>query len=334
MHFCDYLCNQNLTAIMTDKAKGYVLGAIAAATYGMNPLFALPLYADGMNPDSVLLFRYLLALPVIAVMIAARGQKFAVQPRLLMPLAAVGVLMAASSLTLFLSYNYMDAGVASTLLFVYPVMVAVIMSAMFRERLRTMTIVCIATALAGIALLYNGPDGATLSPVGTMFVILSALSYAIYIVAVNRQPLNRLATLTLTFYVLLAGVLLFVVRLCTATPLTLPGRWYLWGNLAALGLFPTAISLICTTRAIQCIGSTPTAILGALEPVTAVIIGVTVFGERLGGREVAGLILIVGAVTLVVGGDSVAHGLLRYRKMFPQLRQSRLLSFLRHRGRE
>lgn len=308
---------------MTDKVKGYTLGAIAAATYGMNPLFALPLYADGMNPDSVLLFRYLFAIPVIAVMIRARGRSFAVQPRMVPALAVTGLLMAFSSLALFLSYNYMDAGIASTVLFVYPIMVAVIMSALFRERLRPLTIGCIAAATAGIALLCKGPDGATLSPVGTLFVILSALSYAIYIVAVNRRPLKDTATLTLTFHVLLAGAMLFVARLCFAAQLTLPTKWYLWGNLAALALFPTAISLICTTRAIQFIGSTPTAILGALEPVTAVIIGVTVFGERLGGREIAGLLMIVGAVTLVVGGDSLSHGLLRYRKMFPRLRRRR-----------
>ena len=305
---------------MTDRTKGYILGAIAAATYGMNPLFALPLYADGMNPDSVLLFRYLLAIPVVAAMVAVRGQRFTVSRRLLAPLGVLGILMAFSSLALFLSYNYMDAGIASTLLFVYPVMVAVIMSAMFRERIKIMTILCIATALAGILLLYNGPDGATLSAVGTLLVILSALAYAIYIVAVNRPAMKQVATLTLTLYVLTAGVMLFVVRLCTATPLTLPTKWYLWGCLAALAIFPTAVSLLCTTRAIQYIGSTPTAILGALEPVTAVIIGVTVFGERLGGREIAGLILIVAAVTMVVAGDSVSQHLLRLRKMFPRLR--------------
>lgn len=305
---------------MTDRAKGYLLGAVAAATYGMNPLFALPLYADGMNPDSVLLFRYLLALPVVAAMVAARGQRFTVSRHLLAPLLALGVLMAFSSLTLFLSYNHMDAGIASTLLFVYPVMVAVIMAVLFRERIKIITALCIVTALAGILLLYNGPDGATLSGIGTLLVILSALSYALYIVAVNRPAMKQVATLTLTLYVLAAGTMLFAARLCTSTPLTLPTRWYLWGCLAALAIFPTAISLLCTTRAIQCIGSTPTAILGALEPVTAVIIGVTIFGERLGCREIAGLILIVGAVTMVVGGDSVSQQLLRLRKMFPRLK--------------
>lgn len=61
---------------MNVKAKGYILGAVAAATYGMNPLFALPLYKAGMNPDSVLFFRYLFAIPVLGMMIVARGEKF------------------------------------------------------------------------------------------------------------------------------------------------------------------------------------------------------------------------------------------------------------------
>ena len=103
---------------MNAKIKGYTLGAIAAATYGMNPLFALPLYSDGMDADSVLFFRYLFAIPILGIMIKARGRSFRLNRREILPLVALGLLVAASSLTLFLSYNYMDAGIASTILFV------------------------------------------------------------------------------------------------------------------------------------------------------------------------------------------------------------------------
>ena len=113
---------------MNAKIKGYTLGAIAAATYGMNPLFALPLYSDGMDADSVLFFRYLFAIPILGTMIKARGRSFRLNRGEILPLVVLGLLVAASSLTLFLSYNYMDAGIASTILFVYPIMVALIMS--------------------------------------------------------------------------------------------------------------------------------------------------------------------------------------------------------------
>lgn len=107
---------------MNTKLKGYVLGAVAAASYGMNPLFALPLYKEGMDPDSVLFFRYLLAIPLLGIMIKARGRDFRLKRKEIVPLIVMGLLVALSSLTLFLSYNYMDAGIASTLLFVYPVL--------------------------------------------------------------------------------------------------------------------------------------------------------------------------------------------------------------------
>lgn len=139
---------------MNVKAKGYILGAIAAASYGMNPLFALPLYKEGMDPDSVLFFRYLFAIPIMALMIKSRRRSFRLQRKEILPLIIMGIMVALSSLTLFLSYNYMEAGIASTLLFVYPIMVALIMSCVFKEEIKPLTIFCIFMALSGIGLLY------------------------------------------------------------------------------------------------------------------------------------------------------------------------------------
>ena len=144
---------------MNTKAKGYLLGAVAAATYGMNPLFALPLYKAGMDPDSVLFFRYLFAIPLLGIMLKARGRDFRLHRREIVPLVLLGLLVALSSLSLFLSYNYMDAGIASTLLFVYPIFVALIMAFGFREKLSPQTALCILLALAGIGLLFKGSNG-------------------------------------------------------------------------------------------------------------------------------------------------------------------------------
>lgn len=304
---------------MNTKTKGYILGTVAAATYGMNPLFALPLYNGGMNPESVLFFRYLMAIPILALMIHARGRSFRVNRREALTLIGMGLLVAVSSLTLFQSYNFMEAGIASTILFVYPIMVALIMSLIFKEKLSLQTGICLLMALGGIAMLYKGGDGTTLSLTGTILALLSALTYAIYIVGINQSTLKNTATLTVTFYVLVFGVSLFIIRLLTGVELTIPSKWYLWANLLALAIFPTAISFLCTTSAIQYIGSTPTAILGALEPVTAIIFGVTVFGERITPREAMGIALILIAVTFVIAGGSITLYMTRFRKMFPKL---------------
>lgn len=304
---------------MNAKAKGYILGSIAAASYGMNPLFALPLYKAGMDPDSVLFFRYLFAIPLLGIMIKARGRSFKIQRKETFPLIIMGLLVALSSLTLFLSYNYMAAGIASTLLFVYPIMVALIMAMVFKEKLALQTIVCMLLALGGIGLLYKSEDGSTLSLIGTLLVFASSLSYAIYIVGINQTSLKNVATLKVTFYVLLFGLSLFVARLLYSGVLNTPDQWYLWANLLALAVFPTAISFLCTTGAIQYIGSTSTAILGALEPVTAIFFGIAVFGESLTVRESFGLVMIIVAVTFVIAGGNITSQLVRFRKLFPRL---------------
>ncbi len=304
---------------MNVKAKGYILGAVAAATYGMNPLFALPLYKAGMNPDSVLFFRYLFAIPVLGMMIVARGRSFKLKRKEVLPLIIMGLLVALSSLALFQSYNYMDVGIASTLLFVYPILVALIMWIAFKEKLTLPTVLCILLALGGIGLLYKSGDGSTLNLTGIILVMISTLSYAIYIVGVNQSTLKNLATLSLTFYVLLFGLALFLVRVDFGQSLRVAETWYLWGNLIALAIFPTAISFLCTTQAIQYIGSTPTAILGALEPLTAVFFGVVVFGESLTLRLSCGMLMIILAVTLIIAGGNITIYLVRFRKLFPRL---------------
>ena len=143
---------------MNSKTKGFIYGAIAAASYGMNPLFALPLYAAGMSVDTVLFYRYFFATIVLGILMKMQHQSFALHKADVLPLVIMGLLFSFSSLLLFMSYNYMDAGIASTILFVYPVMVAVIMGIFFKEKISAITVFSILLALSGIALLYQG-DG-------------------------------------------------------------------------------------------------------------------------------------------------------------------------------
>ena len=295
-----------------------MLGAVAAASYGLNPLFTLPLYGAGIGVDSVLFYRYLLAVVMLGALMLARRQSFALRRRDILPLAVMGLLFSCSSLFLFESYNYMDAGIASTILFLYPVLVAVIMAVGFREKVSRATVFSILLAFTGISLLYKGGDGQVLSFFGVALVFLSSLCYAVYIVGVNRSSLRDLPTEKLTFYALLFGLSVYVVRLRFCADLQTIPTPGLWVNAVSLALFPTIVSLVTMALAIRCIGSTPTAILGALEPLTALFFGVVVFGEQLSPRIVLGVVLILAAVTLIIAGRSLhipyLHWLVRLRR--------------------
>ena len=229
-------------------------------------------------------------------------------------------MMAFSSLALYVSYAYIGAAIASTLLFVYPILVTVIMAVGYHERITILTVLCILLATAGIGLLYRGDDGAVLNLYGLLLVFLSALSYAIYLVAVNKGQMKEIPTLKLTLYVIVFGLFLFAFRFQPATFAVLNARPLLWLSALSMALFPTALSLLCTSAAIQKVGSTPVAILGAMEPVTAVAIAILIFNEPLSLRLALGMLLVILSVTLIIAGGSVTHHLLRVRKMFPRLK--------------
>lgn len=303
------------------KLKGYALAALAAAAYGTNPAFAVPLYDMGMNPNSVLMFRYVLGLPLLAIIMSARGISFRMTGRESGMAAMLGILMALSLLGLFESYRYMNSGVASTLLFVYPVMVAVMMIFFFHECFRASTAICLVVMGFGLLMLMKPQGGQAISLTGVLLVTLSSLTYAIYIVCVNvSETVRAIPTTRLLFYVLAWGCLVFLFMIPFGNPLTMPSRPAGWLNLTALAVIPTVISLLCTTRAIQLIGSTPTAIFGALEPVAAVVLSVTVLGQTITLADIAGGALIVAATTIVICDRQVDGFILHVRKMFPRRR--------------
>lgn len=291
---------------MNNKIKGTVCGILSAVSYGTNPLGALNLYAEGLNPTSVIFYRYCIAALILAIMMMAKKTFFLITQREAKVLISLGILMAASSLSLYSSFNFMDAGIASTLLFVYPVMVAVMMAMFFKEKLTTITILSIMLALGGISMLSKGGDGATLSLMGVALVMVSSLTYAVYIIIVNKSAI-RMSSIKLTFWVLLTGTICtllysFFAESQALLPLSTPRAWL---YATVLAVFPTVISLILMVIAVNNVGSTPTAVMGALEPITAVCIGVFVFGEAFTPRLAIGCVLILVAVMMIVAGNSL-----------------------------
>lgn len=290
----------NKCFLMDDKIKGYIYGIISAVSYAMNPLGALFLYEENIQPVSVLFYRFLLGTGMLGLIMLVQRRSFAVKLGELKVLALLGLIFAVSSLTFFESFRHLGGGVAATIVFMYPVMVALLMAVFFKERLTVATGGAILMTVGGILLLYKGDDGSTLSTVGIVLALLSALAYAVYIVVVNRSSL-RMPSVKLTFYAMLFCLVCIVLwSFAGGEPLqqlTTPSQWFF---ASLLGLVPTVISLLFMTMAIHYIGSTPTAVMGALEPVTAVLIGFFIFGEALTARLMMGVVVILAAVILIV----------------------------------
>ncbi len=217
-------------------------------------------------------------------------------------LLMMGLLFSSSSLFLFMSFTYMDSGIASTILFTYPIFVAFIMAVFFHEHVSILTVLSIAIAFVGISMLYQGEGGKALSGIGVVLVILSALTYAVYMVGINKSSLRSMSGFKLTFYSMLFGLVLYIVRLKGGAELQQLTNMQQITNASLLALFPTVISLVLIARSIQVIGATPAAILGALEPLTALFVSVAVFGGILTSKNIFGIFLILLSVILIASG--------------------------------
>lgn len=282
------------------KIKGSVCGILAAVTYGMNPLFGLPLYERGLTTTNVLLYRFFFAFLILSGYMLVRKEPLKADRKQLFLLIIEGGFLALTCLFLYLSLHLLDSGIAATILFVYPLMVCGIMFFMFHVRQSRLTLVGMFLSISGIMILSLGNMSGKFSILGLIYVLLSALTYAIYMILLKVTSLKELSSTTLTYYAFLFAVpIYFLASVCGKGLQPLPDL-FSFGCVLGLALLPATLSFLFTAVAIRHIGPTKTAILGALEPVTSIFFGIAVFHEHLTWLQMIGVLIILGAVTMVV----------------------------------
>ena len=287
---------------MNAKVKGFLYGVATSVTFGLIPLFTLPLMREGLASDSILFYRFVTATAALGLMMLLKKESFRVAWRDLLVIVPLAVFYTASSMFLLYGYEVMGAGVATTLHFTYPVFVTLLMLVLFRERASWVTWTAVVLAICGVAKLSLNGTELKLDPVGVGIVLLSAVGYASYIIAVNKSRVKDMHSRKLAFYVFVFTALIFGVKNGLEDGVQpLPGAWAAV-NVVMLAVAPTVISNITLLLAVP-------SILGALEPVTAVCIGALVFGEAFTLSEGVGIALILAAVVLVILNRSIKENL-------------------------
>lgn len=281
---------------------GYVAGIVTGVTYGLNPLFAKPLLSMGVSVDTMLACRYLIAVFILGVWLVFRKESLKVNKAQMWRLCILGFLFAMSSMLLFLSYNYIPAGLATTIVFLYPVIVALIM-VLLKVYPTWQVWLSILMTFVGVVILSRPSGNMTLNITGLSLAAGSAIAYALYLIVVNRsRRLRTVTSLVLTFYALLIGSVVFLIHSAISGGEFMAGLdgWFCWMNLICLAVFPTLVSLLTLAMATRIIGPTRTSVLGVFEPVTAIAVGTIFFGESLTLNIIIGVLITLVAVTFMV----------------------------------
>lgn len=279
---------------------GYLAGILSGITYGMNPLFGVPVLNKGLDVNSLLFYRYGMAVLLMLVFMLVAGKQLRISWKQFGLMTIVGALFTLCSITLFISYKFIPSGIATSVLYVYPIMVAVIMM-FFGQRPSWQTWVSIFAGVAGAVLLSLNGEGGLIDWRGIVLVVLSGLCYTLFIIIVNQSnEVKALPNLTLTFYCFLIGtIVLFFFTKCGMSLNRMPATWC-WLNVIGLAILPTALATITLAAATKAIGATKTSVMGILEPLTAIFIGVVAFHEPFTLNVAIGVVLILFSILFMI----------------------------------
>lgn len=291
-------------SIDRDKVVGYAAGITTGVTYGLNPLFAMPLMKSGASVESILFFRYSFSVIMLGVWLVLTRESFRISFKQSMRLLILGLLFTTSSLTLFESYKFIPSGLATTIVFLYPVFVAVIM--VFMRVYPTWQVwLSIMLTFVGVMILSKSDSTHIIQTKGIVLAMASALAYAMFIVIINRSmAIRKVSNTKLTFYALMVGMVVFFTKSVISGGFDSMLRVFeIQGsvvNLLLLAILPTIVSTATLALSTRKIGATKASVLGVFEPVTAILVGALAFSEEITLNIIIGIILSMAAVVFMI----------------------------------
>lgn len=292
----------NMKNISKNAIIGYPAGIITGITYGLNPLFGVPLMKEGAAIESILFFRYAIAVLFLGGFLLLSRQSFKISWKQAGVLLILGLLYTSSSVFLFEAYSYIASGLATTIIFLYPVLVAIIM--FFLRVVPSWPVwLSIILTFVGVVIMTQSDSTQTINPIGVILSLGSALVYALFIVIINRSKIiSNISNSLLTFYALTVGAIIFLGKITLSDIHITTGLTgnMVWLNLVGLAILPTVVSTATLAIATRNIGATKASVLGVFEPVTAILIGTVVFGEALTTNIIVGILLSIAAITFMI----------------------------------
>jgi len=291
-----------MKTISKNAMIGYPAGIITGITYGLNPLFGMPLMQNGATIESILFFRYSIAVLILGTILLLNKGCFKISWKQAEILFILGLLYTASSIFLFEAYNYIPSGLATTLIFLYPVLVALIM--VFLHVVPSWQVwLAIAATFLGVIIMTQSDSMQEINLIGVLLSLGSALVYALFIIIINRsKTISSISNSLLTFYALLVGATIFLGKVIISGGGLTVGieSTQDWLNLIGLAILPTIVSTATLAIATRNIGATKASVLGVFEPITAILVGTLVFGEALTNNIIIGILIAMFAVTFMI----------------------------------
>lgn len=284
-----------------NKVKGIIYACISAITYGLSPILIAISYSMGNNFLMMVFSRNFLILPIAFLYLMVKKISIRISKEDFISLCLVTCLgLSASLIVLYMSYNYIPVGLATSIHFIYPSIVAVLSVLVFKEEMSKVRRLAILSSLVGVLLFIDLKGGSSNLYLGLGLAFLSGLSYAYYIVFLAKSGVLRLDSMVVVFYTCLIST--FFVGLITLftgnmafSKISSKG----WLLIFSISIMVTFLGTLFTQLAVKNIGTTMTSVMSTLEPIATIVVGVVMYNEKVGTTKLIACFFIVLAVFLL-----------------------------------
>ncbi len=273
---------------------------LSATLFGLIPFFFIPLYQNGFGAESTLAYRFIMAALMTSLFALFKRKSLYISPDKLIPVVANAFIYFVATLFLFLALTYMPSGIVTTIFFTNPIFVMILMIVLYKERLERYKIVLSLSTCIGVALLSGFfTDISQISLTGLTYCILAAICYGSYVVGLFKLQSYNISTEAISVWIFTTCGLAASIYAVFSGDFQVPSSSKDWYNLFGLALVTVVLANVLLIKSIKKIGSVLVAILGAMEPITAVLVGIVVFHEVMNFQILIGILIVIVSVILL-----------------------------------
>lgn len=275
--------------------KGYIYTALSAIIFGLMPLLTKIIIARGTTSLTIPFFRVFYVTIVLFLVLKIKKIDFHLEKRDLLSVMLTSIF--GSGLTIIIlneSYNYVDTGIATSLHFLYPLFVAILCCFFYGEKIKKKQIISLSFALVGIICFMSKGNG---SLFGYFLAIASGLTYAFYLVKMDKTGLVKMNAFKLSFYLALFTTIEIFTMNLFMQDVVFKMDAIAYGLLLVLALSSSFLATVLLQKGVLLLGSTRASFICLLEPVTSMIMGILWLNEALTfNKGLGGLAIIISLI--------------------------------------
>lgn len=281
-----------------NKTKGFICVIISAFIFGFTPILCKMTYSGGSNSIMLVFLRNSMSLPIMYAILKYNKVSLKISMQEFSKLLILSVFSTIlTALLLYISYNYISVGMATTVHYVYPILVALVLAIFFKEKINKIQIFSLIISFIGVLMFFDGDS--SLNFAGLFIAFASGIAYGMALIYMDKSGLKDYHPLLVTFYTcLLASVVLCLVAIISGN-FTIALTPTAWMYSFIVSIFTSVIAISFMQIGVKNIGPTTTSILCMFEPITSVLMGIIILKEPVTFKSILACALILIAVLIL-----------------------------------